>query len=306
MHASLAAHTQPTLLDVLRRAIRARHQSIRTEPQYVYWTRSFVRHHGHRHPRQLGPDEVRSLLSMLASERHVSASTHNQALSALLFLYRTVLGQELPWRDSLERPRRPERLPTVLSTGEARAVLAQLDGEHGLLMRLSYGTGMHIMEALRLRVKDIYFDRRTPIVRQGKKRKDRALMRPDSLTPDLRVQLARSRLLREKDRADGRAGVELPDALARKYPRAAESWTWHWVFPHASPSSDPRSGIERRHQLFDRTFKRAFRRAVRAADVQEPAAPHTLRMRSPRTCCRRATTSAPCRNRWAIATSRRR
>jgi len=277
MDASLAADTRPTLLDVVRRAIRARHLSIRTEQQYVYWIRSFVRHHGHRHPRQLGPDEVRTFLSMLASERHVSASTHNQALSALLFLYRTVLGQELPWLDSLERPRRPERLPIVLSTAEVRAVLAQLDGEHGLLARLLYGTGMRIMEALRLRVKDVCFDRRTLLVRQGKGRKDRALMLPDSLAPDLRVQLARSRLLWEKDRAAGRAGVELPDALARKYPRAAESWTWHWVFPQASLSVDPRSGIERRHHLFDQTFQRAFRRAVRAADVQQPATPHTLR-----------------------------
>jgi integron integrase len=267
-----------TLLEAVRREIRARHLSIRTEQQYVYWVRCFVRHFQRRHPRELGAVEVEAFLAMLANERRVAASTHNQALSALLFLYRAVLKQELPWLDQLQRPRRPQRLPVILSVEEVQAVLARMNGEHALLARLLYGTGMRIMEALRLRVKDVDFAHRTLIVREGKGNKDRVLMLPQSLEDGLRAQLAcaRSRWLR--DRADRCPGVELPQALARKYPRAGESWAWHWVFPQATLSRDPRSGVRRRHHLFDQTFQRAFKRAVVAAGlVDKPATPHTLR-----------------------------
>jgi integron integrase len=266
-----------TLLDAVRREMRTRHLSLRTEQQYVYWIRWFVRHHGRRHPRDMGAAEVQAFLSMLATERRVSASTHNQALSALLFLYRAVLGQDLPWMDGLQRPRRPQRLPVILTTDEVRAVIGRMEGTHALLARLLYGTGMRIMEALRLRVKGVDFARRTLIVREGKGRKDRALMLPDSLAGDLRAQFVSSRALWLQDRADRRPGVEMPEALARKYPRAGESWAWHWVFPQATLSRDPRSGLRRRHHVFDQTFQRAFGRAASAAGLEKPATPHSLR-----------------------------
>jgi integron integrase len=251
--------------------------SIRTEEQYVYWIRGFIRFHRMRHPREMGAAEVESFLSMLAARRRVAASTHGQALSALLFLYRAVLKQDLPWLKELERPQRPRRLPVVLSVDEVRLVLAHMEGEHALVARLLYGTGMRILEALRLRVKDLDFDRRTIVVREGKGRKDRALMLPEALVAPLRTQLARARLIWRQDRAEQRPGVEMPEALARKYPRAAESWTWHWVFPQATLSVDPRSGTRRRHHLYDQTLQRAFKRALRLAQVHKPATPHTLR-----------------------------
>jgi integron integrase len=272
-----AATPSSTLVDVLRREIRARHMSLRTEDTYVYWARDFIRFHGRRHPRDMGAAEVEAYLSMLANRRRVAPSTHNQALSALLFLYRAVLKVELPWLDNLQRPRRPQRLPVVLSVDEVTAVLSRMQGEYGLLARLLYGTGMRISEALRLRVKDVDFDRLTLVVREGKGDKDRALMLPQSLVADLRAQLSYSHLLWQRDRAQEVAGVELPHALARKYPRAPRSWAWHWVFPQATLSVDPRSGVHRRHHLFDQTFQRAFKRAVLAADVHKPATPHTLR-----------------------------
>ncbi len=273
----MASVPKLTLLEAVRREIRTRHMSIRTEEQYVYWIRAYVRHHGLRHPRDMGPAEVESFLSMLATERRVSASTHNQALSALLFLYRAVLKQDLPWLEGLERPRTPRRLPVILTVDEVADALVHLQGEHALLARLLYGTGMRIMEALRLRVKDIDFARHTIIVREGKGNKDRALMLPEMLADDMRAQLRYSRSLWLRDRADQRAGVDMPDALARKYPHAAQSWPWHWVFPQATVSRDPRSGITRRHHLFDQTFQRAFKRAVAQAGIQKPATPHSLR-----------------------------
>jgi integron integrase len=272
-----SATVTPTLIGVLRREIRARHMSLRTEDTYVYWARDFIRFHDRRHPRDLGAAEVEAYLTMLANQRRVAASTHNQALSALLFLYRGVLKVELPWLDNLQRPRRPQRLPVILSADEVTAVLSRMQGEHGLLARLLYGTGMRISEALRLRVKDVDFDRLTLVVREGKGDKDRALMLPQSLLADLRAQLAYSHSLWQRDRAAQVAGVELPHALERKYPRAPQSWAWHWVFPQATLSVDPRSGSHRRHHLFDQTFQRAFRRAVLGARVHKPATPHTLR-----------------------------
>lgn len=265
------------LLDVVRREMRTRHLSLRTEQQYVYWIRWFVRFHRRRHPREMGAPEVEAFLAMLASERGASPSTHNQALSALLFLYRAVLKQDLPWLDKLARPKRPRPLPVVMTMEEVAAALSLLEGQYALLGRLLYGTGMRIMEALRLRVKDVDFAHSTLIVRSGKGNKDRALMLPQALVPGLRAQLAHARAVYAADRAAGRAGVEIPDGLASKYPRASESWQWHWVFPQATPSVDPRSGLERRHHLYDQTFQRAFKRAVTAARIDKPATPHSLR-----------------------------
>ncbi len=299
-----------TLLEALRREIRTRHLSIRTEQQYVYWVRWFVRHFQRRHPREMGAAEVQDFLAMLVNERRVSASTHNQALSALLFLYRAVLGQDLPWMNRIERPKRPQRLPAILTVEEVQAVLARMEGEHALLARLLYGTGMRIMEALRLRVKDVDFARRTLIVREGKGNKDRALMLPDSLADDLRAHLACSRALWLRDRAERRPGVEMPDALARKYPHAAESWAWHWVFPQATLSRDPRSGVQRRHPLFDRPSSTR----PSSAHSGVPPSPRNCTSRPRRTacamrlrptCCRPATTSAPCRSCWDMRMSAR-
>jgi integron integrase len=265
------------LLDQLRERIRYLHYSIRTEEAYVHWVRAFVRFHGLRHPKEMGADEVRAFLSWLAVERHVSVSTHRQALSALLFLYRQVFGQQLPWMDALERPQRKPRLPVVLTTAEVRAVLALLEGTHAVLAQLLYGTGMRITEALQLRTKDIDFERRVVVVRCGKGGKDRVVMLPATLVPALKAQLQRAHGLWQADARAGRSGVYMPDALERKYPRAGASWAWFWVFPQAEHSTCPRAGVLRRHHVYDQTFQRAFRQAVLAAGIARPATPHTLR-----------------------------
>jgi integron integrase len=267
----------PRLLEQLREQIRYLHYSIRTEEAYVHWVRAFVRFHGMRHPREMGAPEVQAFLSWLSAARHVSVSTHRQALSALLFLYRRVFGLQLPWMDEIERPQRKPRLPEVLSVGEVRAVLALLDGVHGVLARLLYGTGMRITEALQLRVKDVDFERQTLVVRAGKGGKDRVVMLPASLQPVLKAQLHRAHLLWQADARDGRGGVQMPDAIDRKYPRAGQSWGWFWVLPQNAHSTCPRSGVVRRHHQFDQTFQRAFKRAVAQAGIVRPATPHTLR-----------------------------
>ena len=265
------------LLDQLRSQIRYLHYSIRTEQAYVHWVRAFVRFHGLRHPAELGGGEVKAFLTWLAAERQVSVSTHKQALSALLFLYQKVLGQAVPWMDEVGRPKGEPRLPVVLASDEVSRVLAALDDEHRLFGRLLYGTGLRLLEGLRLRVKDIDFDRRAIIVREGKGAKDRVVMLPSSLEQPLRQQLARVHALWAADRAAGVGGVHLPHALARKYPRAALSWPWFWVFPQAGLSDDPRGEGRRRHHQQDQPFQRAFKRAVQQAVIDKPATPHTLR-----------------------------
>ncbi len=271
------------LLEQLRQQVRYRHYSIRTEEAYVHWVRAFIRYHGLRHPSALSRAEVESFLAWLASERQVSASTHKQALSALLFLYQQVLGLKLPWMGEIGRPRSDKRLPVVLSQDEVPAVLAALQAvPHSgpvlaLLGRLLYGTGMRLLEALRLRVKDVDFEQRAIIVRDGKGSKDRVVMLPVSLEASLKAHLADVKAQWQLDRAQGQPGVHLPHALERKYGRAAESWAWHWVFPQADLSDDPRTGLRRRHHLLEGYFQRAFRRALQSADIHKPATPHTLR-----------------------------
>jgi integron integrase len=225
----------------------------------------------------MGAPEVEAFLTWLAAERHVSVSTHGQALSALPFLYQKVFALDLPWMQSIGRPRRQPRLPVVLSPEQVAALLMQLDGVHRLLAQVLYGCGMRIAEALQLRVKDIDFERRTLIVGCGKGGKDRALMLPAALVPALREQLARARLLWAADREAQRPGVHMPDALARKYPCAAQSWTWFWVFPQAAESVNPRSGTLRGHHPHDDAFQRAFKKAAAHAGIVAPATPHTLR-----------------------------
>jgi integron integrase len=265
------------VLDQLRERVRYLHYSIRTEEVYVYWVRLFIRFHGRRHPATLGGTDVEAFLSWLASSRQVAVSTHKQALSALVFFYSKVLGIDLPWMTEIGRPRTKRRLPVVLSREEVAKILSLLDGEHRLFAELLYGTGMRISEGLQLRIKDVDFDRSAIVVREGKGSKDRIVMLPRLMVSGLRGQLARARALWQADHDAGRAGVFMPDALDRKYPRAGESWAWFWVFPQAEHSVDPRTGVVRRHHMYDQTFQRAFKRAVARAGLAKPATPHTLR-----------------------------
>lgn len=272
-----SSNRQPKLLDQVRHAIRIRHYSIRTEDSYVYWVRAFIRFHGLRHPRELGAREVTGFLSHLATERDVAAATQQQALSALLFLYRHVLEIELPWLDDLVRPKKPARLPTVLNHEEIAALLAAVPPEHGLMARLLYGTGMRLMECLRLRIKDIDFVRREILIHDGKGAKDRVTVLPQSLIAPLQGQLAQARVLFDHDRMAGRPGVYLPHALERKYPNAGASWGWFWVFPASGLSVDPRSGIERRHHAHEKRLQRAMKLATETAGIVKPVSVHTLR-----------------------------
>jgi integron integrase len=225
----------------------------------------------------MGAAEVEAFLTHLAVAGDVSASTQNQALSALLFLYREVLGVDLPWLDNVTRAKRSQRLPVVLTREEVRAILAEMDGVYGLLARLLYGTGMRLMEVMRLRVKDVEFARGEIVVRDGKGAKDRVTMLPQSVKADLLAHLAQRRALFEQDLAAGKAGVYLPDALAVKYPNAPLEWPWQYVFVSGSFSTDPRSGGVRRHHLDEKLLQRAMKRAVVTAGVAKLATPHTLR-----------------------------
>lgn len=272
-----ASSAKPRLLDQVRERVRVKHYSLRTEKSYVGWIRRFILHHDKRHPRDMGAAEVEAFLTHLAVERNVSASTQNQALAALPFLYQEVLKVELPWLDGVTRAKRPERVPAVLTRPEIDRLFAHLEGTHLLMARLLYGTGMRLMECLRLRVKDVDFGRGSITVRGGKGAKDRLTMLPQSLRDGLQAQLARARVLWANDRAQGSAGVELPQALARKYPRAPLEWGWFWVFPAPRPSRDPRSGSVRRHHAHELALQRAIKHAVAAAGIHKPATTHTLR-----------------------------
>jgi integron integrase len=236
-----------------------------------------VRWQGLRHPRDMGAPQVQAFLTMLANERRVSSSTHNQALSALLFLYREVLGLALPWMQDLQRPSRGRRIPAVLGQDEVAALLTAMDGVMQLVARLLYGTGMRLMEALRLRVKDVDFDRKVIVIREAKGNKDRVVMLPASLAQGLRTQLAVARALWEQDRCTQHAGVEVPHALERKYPRVGQTWGWFWVFPSPGLSTDPADGVIRRHHLHEERLQRAIKRAVVAAAIPKRISAHTLR-----------------------------
>jgi integron integrase len=267
------------------------HYSLRTEEAYAHWVRGFVHWAGgRRHPREMGVAEVQAFLSMLANERRVAAATHRQALSALLFLYREVLGVDMPWMQQLGRPVPHKRIPVVLTHVEVQSLLARMgekkgdddggsgDGNvTGLIAHLLYGTGMRLLEGVRLRVKDVDLVRQVIVVRDGKGGKDRVVMLPRALDAPLRAQLQRAHRLWQEDRDRGRGGVYLPHALAPKYRRAAESWSWFWVFPAASISRDPRSDATHRHHLHEKRLQRDLHAAVRAAGIAKPATVHTLR-----------------------------
>lgn len=268
---------QPRLLQQVRNRIRMRHYSIRTERVYVHWVCRYIRFHGMRHPAQIGAPELTAFLSDLAVTRHVSASTQNQALSALLFLYKEVLGVELPWLDEVRRAKKPHRLPTVLTQTEVRSLLAHVEGVPGLMARLLYGTGMRLMECVRLRVKDLDLERREVMVRGGKGGRDRVTMIPQALVEPLRDHLKRVEERHLADRERNLSGVELPDALARKKPAAGKSWGWYWVFPAPDLSVDPRTGVLRRHHLYEQNLQRAISTAVARSGIAKPVSCHTLR-----------------------------
>ena len=253
------------------------HYSLRTDQTYVYWIRWFIRYSGLRHPKDMGRPEVEAFLSMPATEHKVAASTHRQALSALLYLYKEVLAQELPWLQEIGRPTTAKRIPSVLTREEVQRMLALTPSVEGLLARLLYGTGLRLTEGLSLRVKDLDFDRHAIVVRSGKGDKDRVVMLPRSLVPALHAQLARTKVLWTRDRAVGVNGVYLPHALERKYPRAGESWAWHWVFPSPTLSVDPQTGVERRHHLFPERLSKRLKQACREAGLAKPVSVHTLR-----------------------------
>lgn len=277
-NASLADSVSgPRLLEQVRARIRFKHYSIRTEQAYVDWIKRFIRHFDKQHPKDMGAEEVQAFLSHLAVAGNVAASTQNQAKSALLFLYKEVLAAELPWLDKVESAKASKRLPVVLTQDEVVAVLARLQGTHALIARLLYGTGLRIMEGLRLRVKDVDFARGEILVRDGKGAKDRVTMLPASLVPALREHLDRVRELHRQDLAAGHGEVYLPYALDRKYPAAGREWMWQYVFPSSRLSVDPRSSVVRRHHVIDQAVQRSIRQAVRDAGLNKPATPHTLR-----------------------------
>lgn len=267
----------PRLLDQVRELIRIRHYSIRTEQAYLQWIRRFIVFHGRRHPRELGADEVTAFLSHLAIQRNVAASTQNQALNAILFLYRDVLKCTLPWLENVQRARKPQRLPVVLTRDEMRAILAQMQGTAWLMAALIYGGGLRLLECLRLRVKDIDFQYRQLLIRDAKGQKDRVTLLPQNLLEPLRNHLVRVRTLHENDLREGYGCAHLPFALAKKYPSAEREWGWQYVFPSTRRSVDPRSGIERRHHAPEDSLQRAVRQAVHRAGVIKPASVHTLR-----------------------------
>jgi integron integrase len=277
-HVEKEAVTPPRLLDQVRAACRARHYSLRTERAYVGWVRRYVLANGKRHPRGLGQAELEGFLTALAVDGCVAASTQNQALSALLFLYRQVLGMDrVPWLEGVVRAKHPARIPVVLSRGEVRRLLAHIDGTCWLMAALLYGTGMRLMECVRLRVKDVDFDRGEIVVREGKGAKDRRVPLPKRLRDPLHERIERTRVVHAQDLAAGLGRVWLPDALVRKHANAATELGWQYVFPAARVSVDPRDGTKRRHHVDEAVLQRAVKSARGRAGIAKPASCHTLR-----------------------------
>ena len=268
---------KPRLINSLREELGKRHYSYRTEKQYVAWVLRFIRFHGKRHPAELGGQEVEAFLSHLAIDRHVASATQAQALAALLFLYKRVLNVTLPWLENVTRARRPKRLPVVLTRSEVLHWLSHLKEPYWLLASLFYGSGLRLLEGLRLRVKDIDLSRRLVLVRDGKGAKDRVTLLPEKLVQPMTLRLRHVRELHDFALARGFGGVELPFALERKYPRAHLDFGWQYMFPAANPSRDPRTGAWRRHHLHEQSVQRVMREALRRAGIQKPASSHTLR-----------------------------
>ena len=267
----------PRLLERVRQTIRVKHYSPKTEKAYTSWVRRYVHFHGKRHPDELGAQEVSAFLSHLANVRKVSASTQNQALCALLFLYREVLGRDLPWLEDLTRAKRPAKVPIVLTVEETTALLSHLHGVTWLVASLLYGAGLRLMEAMRLRIQDLDVAKREIVVRRGKGQKDRLTVLPATARKPLLAHLERVKVQHQADLAMGTGSVEMPEALARKYPGASREWAWQWVFPASRFYKDRESGEMRRHHLHESAVQRAVKDAGRDAGLVKRATCHTLR-----------------------------
>jgi integron integrase len=268
---------RPKLLDRIRNTCRLRHYSLRTEQAYVHWAKKFILYHGKRHPLSMGKPEIEAFLSHLAVDRNCSASTQNQAFNALLFLYREVLRSDFGQLDEVTRAKRRKRLPVVMTRAEVQRLLAVMTGTHQLMAKLLYGTGMRLMECVRLRVKDIDFEKRTITLRETKSPEDRVTMLPETLIVPLQGHLKRIQILHEEDLKRGSGRVYLPFGLKQKYPNADKEWCWQYVFPAANPSRDPRSGEIRRHHVNENGLQKAVKEAVRKAGLTKPIGCHAFR-----------------------------
>ena len=269
--------TKPKLLDQLRDRIRLKHYSRRTEDVYLDWAKRYILYHNKRHPQEMGKKEVEEFLTFLATERNVAAATQNQAKAALQFLYKEVLEIRLPWLNEVEQAKKPKKLPVVLTEREVQTLLAHISPAFNLLARLTYGTGMRLLEALRLRVLDIDFERGEVLIREGKGAKDRVTMLPQSLKEPLQEHLKQVKRLHEQDLLKGHGEVWLSESVARKYPNAGRNWIWQYAFPSARLSVDPRSGVTRRHHLDEKGLQRAVKQAALEAGLTKHVTPHTLR-----------------------------
>ena len=267
----------PQLLQQVRNVIRVKHYSIRTEQAYLNWIKKFIHFHNKQHPANLAENEITAFLNHLAVQKKVAASTQNQALSAILFLYKEVLSQEIGWLGNLQKAKQPERLPLVFTREEVRKVLLQLEGTYWLMASLLYGSGLRLMECIRLRVKDVDFRYKQITVRDGKGNKDRVTMLPQKLSPHLQRHIVRVKNLHERDLKEGFGEVYLPFALERKYPNASREFSWQYVFPAAKRSIDPRSGKNRRHHVGETVLQRAVKKAVLNTGINKPGSCHTLR-----------------------------
>jgi integron integrase len=274
---TLPLRPTPKLLDQVRQAIRTRHYSYRTEKAYVHWIKRFIFFHDKHHPAEMGEAEIGRFLSSLATERHVSASTQNQALNALLFLYREIIKKDIGYVDGVVRAKRPHRLPVVLTRQEVRSILGRLEGSDWLMAMLLYGAGLRLMECLRLRIKDIDFTTNGIVVRAGKGDKDRHTMLPAAVKEPLAKHLELIKRQHQRDLERGLGQVALPNALERKYPNAGKEWGWQWVFPATSHYTDRVTGERRRHHLHESVLQKAVKEAVQKAGVPKPASPHTFR-----------------------------
>jgi integron integrase len=267
----------PRLMDQVRETLRVHHYSIRTEQSYLHWIKRYILFHDKRHPRDMGKQEIATFLTHLAVKQNVSASTQNQALSAILFLYKKVLNIEPDWIEGVVRAKRPRRLPVVLKRDVVMKLLNQMRGSRKLLAFIIYGSGLRLMEAVRLRVKDVDFAYGQLVIRAGKGDKDRVTVLPESLHEPLKEQLKLARRYYELDRQEASPGVEMPHALERKYPNAGKEWPWYWVFPAKNRSIDPRTGVVRRHHIYEKTLQRYIKQAARNMGLPAPVTVHTLR-----------------------------
>lgn len=264
-------------LESVRQRLRLKHYSYATERSYLSWVKQYIRFHKLRHPADMGKIELEAFLTHLAVDRNVAASTQNQALNAILFVYREVLGVQLEWLEGVVRAKRPTRLPVVLSRSELRLLLSYLEGRYLLMAQLLYGSGLRLMECVRLRVQDVDFSYRQIVVRSGKGDKDRVTILPNPVSDNLKQHLERTNLQHSRDLENGFGTVYLPNALAKKYRGADLEWAWQYVFPSDHMSTDPRSGIERRHHIQPQSLQRAVKKASRKANIHKKATCHTLR-----------------------------